>query len=149
MKRIITYATFFLVAMSLVGCTTRSAYLPKLNFAGPNLAGDQLSFKEYSLVEPNAVGKDNIDIILIIPLVKENQQLYIGRVYNAIENICIENGFDFLTNIKIYQSGWYIPFIFGRSTIKIEGEGWKKADRVTLINNLQLMGYQVSSEVTQ
>ena len=62
------------------------------------------------------VGKDTAHIIIVIPTGKPNVEEALDR---AIEK---KKGGVALKNATIHSNWFYIPYIYGRSTISVEGE---------------------------
>ncbi len=134
-------ALSFLLPFFLVGCYMRSGYLPKVNIAGPSLSGGQLRINDYKIADSTVIGTDSFPIIFIFPIMGENRDIPLGQISNAIENICKKNNYAFMTNVKVYAGGWYIPLIYGQITIKIEGEGWTKSQKAVIEKGLRELGY--------
>jgi hypothetical protein len=133
-KRYYLTGIITLMILILTSCTYRLTSLPKLNIAGPGVSGSTLKISDYKIAENKAKGEDSYSIIIFIPLLGNNQKLTEGMINNAIDKICKEKNYKFMTNVKIYTSGYYIPFIYGKVTVIIEGEGWVDKQTSSLYN---------------
>ena len=130
----------FILLTQLFGCTNRMSNIPKLNIAGNAPKGSTFSVEDYTMADGNLDATDSYWTIIILPLPGTNQKLVYGMIDNAVRKICDKNGYDFMTNVKIYQSQWYIPLLFGKTTVKVVGEGWTKTARGELKDELQQLG---------
>lgn len=139
-----------LLLISSLNCSGRYVYMPKLNIAGPEIEGDKFKVSDYQLVDKDVEGKDYFHIIIFFPIMKDNQELYQGIIANAVNNVCKEKNLSFMTNVRIYFTGWYIPYIYGRFTITVNGEGWSSGKKTAFINELNNHGmYAVSSDIKE
>jgi len=119
---------FLLLLMSLLsmGCAYRYAVMPTINIAGPEMKGSTVNFADYQVVKKNVEGEDLFPIIIIFPVIGANQRLPYGMIDNAVRKACATENADLLMNVRVYNSSWYIPYIFGLETIKIKGDALKK-----------------------
>ena len=78
------------------------------------------------MVNAKVVEEDSYPIIICFALQGNNQLFVEGMIANAIEKKCAAEDYAFLSNVRIYNSSWYIPYIFGLVKVRIQGEGWKK-----------------------
>jgi hypothetical protein len=99
-----------------------------LNIAGPKISESKIKISDYHIVDKAAKGKDTFIIVIFIPILKNNQDNYEGMISNAIEKLCLRRKFKFMTNVKIYTSGFYIPYVYGEVDFIIEGEGWAEKE---------------------
>lgn len=129
-----------IILLSLIGCTARYVHIPKLNIIGPGFNGDSVKISNYSLVNKEIESKDYFHIIIFYPIIQDNQDLYSGMIANAVNKICMEKNLEFMTNVRVYYSGWYIPYVYGRFTITIKGEGWSKEKRNAILEDLNNQG---------
>lgn len=139
--------TIALLISVMSSCAYRLTNLPKLNIAGPAINENTFIISDYKIADKEVKGEDYYSIVLFIPIHSENQDLVEGMIYNAIEKICKEKNYKFMTNVKIYHKVWYIPFIYGQYHIIIEGEGWSKKDTslLKLILNNEVNEYYLTS----
>ena len=139
MKHVLRWLLLCVSALILTNCTSRYTQIPKLNIAGVNIQSNNFSVKDY-VMDKEIESEDFFNIVFIIPIQGYNQKLYYGMIDNAVQNICKERGLDFMTNVKVYVSSWYIPYIFGKVTFKVIGEGWKKKENAKLVEELNNFG---------
>ena len=122
---------FFLIILGIIlmnSCAYRATLLPQMNIAGPGTSEDTFRISDYQLVEKQVIGKDSYPIVILFPITGNNQELNFGLMGNAVERACRQGNYAFLSNIRIYQKYFYIPYIFGMMEYDIKGEGWRKID---------------------
>lgn len=109
-----------LLVFSLAGCTQ---HLGNFTAASTTLY-DGKNITENYLVKKNAVGESNCYIIVFIPTCAT------PKADEAVAKALMDGGGDFMQNVRIYSTNWYIPYIFGRFAIRVEGDVYKtrKAD---------------------
>jgi hypothetical protein len=132
-----------------IGCTLRYTQIPKLNIAGPDYTDNTFKISNYKLTDINVESNDYYHIIIFFPIIGQNQDIDIGMIANAIDKVCRERNFSFMTNVRIYTSGWYIPLIYGRVTVHVKGEGWTAEHRKALLRGLQDEGFFAFSDNTK
>lgn len=138
MKKSLALLLMVTLMMFFIGCASaRYWQIPKLNIVGKSIEGSTFSISDYEMVESSLEGKDSFSIIIFIPIMGKNQDLLWGMIDNAVQKICEKNNYDFMTNVKIYHSGWYVPLIVGKQTITVVGEGWTKKGKAELKEELK------------
>jgi hypothetical protein len=115
-----------------------------MTLAGPAIEKENFRVNDYQLTDKEVESEDLFHIILLFPLIGDNQKHSLGMVDNAVKKICAEKKFAFMTNVRIYSSGWYIPYIYGQYKFVIRGEGWTEGQRSELMNGLKDAGFEVS-----
>lgn len=111
MKKAVTALVLFGV-VSLSGCVHRIADLTYVSTKAITQDDLALATTDGERVE----GKDSAHIFLVIPTGNPNAEEALDR---AIEK---KKGGIALKNATIYSSWFYIPYIYGRSTITVKGE---------------------------
>ena len=80
-----------------------------------------LDLKDSSYVNiGNVVGEDKSIIFIIIPTGTP-------RADQAITNTLINNKIEFLTDVSIENTIFWIPYIYGESKYTVTGVGWRKS----------------------
>jgi hypothetical protein len=146
MKRILTLG--ILAALAFTGCVRRYGSFPSMTIAGPGLEGDTFSPSDYQLTDKEVEEKDISHIIIFFPIAGPNQKHVLGYVSNAVNRICEEKGYSFLTNVRIYYQSWYIPYIYGQTKILVRGEGWTKQQGQALMEELNRQGIRAELEAS-
>lgn len=113
MNRIIKLFGAALVVLLVTGCVARQGDFTVLS--------DKLvDTKDFDLSTAKKVdhvtGEDKTRIIVFIPT-KANPSLE-GAIDDALE----KGGGDVLTDATVYSFGWYIPYIYGESGWRVEGD---------------------------
>jgi hypothetical protein len=132
------------LALSFQSCTYRYTAFPTMTLAGPAIDKDNFRVNDYQLADKNIEGQDFFSIIVFFPMIGENQKITLGMVDNAVKKICAEKKLAFMTNVRIYTTGWYIPLIYGQVKFIVRGEGWTAAQKTSLIEGLEDAGYAIA-----
>lgn len=116
MKKLLGLLT---LSFSLIGCTQHLG-----NFTAASTMLYDVKVSENNLVKRNAVGESSCHIIVFIPT------CVTPKADEAVSKALMDGGGDFMQNVRIYHTGWYIPYIYGRFAIRVEGDVYKtrKAD---------------------
>lgn len=61
----------------------------------------------------------------IIVLFPTGNMQFSNMLNEALENAEQTNNIDFLTNVTVDADSYYIPFIFGKVKLNVNGDGWK------------------------
>lgn len=101
-----------LAGIFLSGCTHRIADLTYVSTK--NISQEELATATSD--NERVIGEDTSHIIIFIPTGQPNAEEALDR---AIEK---RKGGIALKNATIHSSWFYIPYIYGRSTISVEGE---------------------------
>lgn len=128
------------------GCALRTSLIPTLTLAGPAINENNYSPSDYEKVENEVISEDFFHIIIIFPIKGKNQKHFMGMIDNAVQKICKEKGYSFLTNVRVYTSSFYIPYIYGQYKFIIKGEGWTKKQANQLSSALKEQGFCNSIE---
>ena len=84
----------------------------------------------YVKIAERAEGRAITNIIIFVPT-----KLTPNTIEEAVNDALWYTGGDFMTNCKIEQKVWYIPYIYGEDILSIEGDVWKiSSDDVGSIN---------------
>lgn len=103
------------LSFSLIGCTQHLG-----NFTGASTTlYDGRNMSEKYLSKKNAVGESSCQIIVIIPTCAT------PKADEAVSRALMDGDGDFMQNVRIYHTGWYIPYIYGRFAIRVEGDVYK------------------------
>jgi len=129
----------------LQGCSYRNTYFPTMTIAGPEIQQDSFKPSDYQMVDKNVISTDMYPIIIVFPILGNNQKLYPGMIDNAVQKICKEKNFAFLTNVRIYDESWYIPYIFGKIKFTVKCEGWSTTQKSEIIDELKADGFTVAA----
>ena len=106
---------YLLLSILLTGCSTNIAKLSIVSTI------PDLDLKDSSYVDiGTVVGEDKSIIIIFIPT-------GITKVDRAITNTLINNKIEFLTDVSIDNTSFWIPYIYGESKITVKGIGWRKS----------------------
>jgi hypothetical protein len=97
--------------LALTGCTHR--YIDFTTISSKNI--DLSRGAEFERGPQRVVGEDTTHIIIFIPTGQPNAKEALDR---AIEST---PGAVALLDGVIYNKSWYIPYIYGQSTIQVEG----------------------------
>ena len=98
----------------LTGCSTNIAKLSIVSTI------PDLDLKDSSYVEIGTVaGEDKSIIIIFIPTGTP-------KTDRAITNTLINNEIEFLTDVSIDNTYFWIPYIYGENKITVKGVGWRK-----------------------
>ncbi|MGB5444991.1 MAG: hypothetical protein WBM99_05715 [Psychromonas sp.] len=111
MKKVVL-ASSIIAGMFLSGCTQRIADLTYVSTK--NISQEELA--NATSDNERVVGEDSSQIFIIIPTGNPNTEEAIDR---AIEK---KKGGIALKNATIHSSFFYIPYIYGKATITVEGE---------------------------
>ena len=122
----------------------RYTEIPKLNISGKAIEGNSFSVNDYQMLPQEVGNEDSFSIIVIFPILQDNQMLIYGMIDNAVKKVCEQEGIDFMTNVKVYVNQWYIPYIYGKFTMSVKGEGWKKSSQAALMEELNKLGTVVT-----
>jgi len=105
---------FYLFFILLTGCSTNIAKLSIVSTI------PDLDLKDSSYVEIGTVaGEDKSIIIIFIPTGTP-------KTDRAITNTLINNEIEFLTDVSIDNTYFWIPYIYGENKITVKGVGWRK-----------------------
>ena len=105
---------YLLLSILLTGCSTNIAKLSIVSSI------PDLDLKDSSYVDiGTVVGEDKSIIIIFIPT-------GITKVDRAITNTLINNKIEFLTDVSIDNTSFWIPYIYGESKYTVKGVGWRK-----------------------
>ena len=106
---------YLLLSILLTGCSTNIAKLSIVSTI------PDLDLKDSSYVDiGTVVGEDKFYILIIIPTGTP-------KVDRAITNTLINNKIEFLTDVSIDNTSFWIPYIYGESKITVKGVGWRKS----------------------
>jgi len=106
---------YLFLSILLTGCTTNIAKLSIVSTI------PDLDLKDSSYVDiGTVVGEDKFIIIIFIPTGR-------SKVDRAITNTLINNKIEFLTDVSIDNTSFWIPYIYGESKITVKGVGWRKS----------------------
>ena len=106
---------YLFLSILLTGCTTNIAKLSIVSTI------PDLDLKDSSYVDiGTVVGEDKFIIIIFIPTGT-------AKVDRAITNTLINNKIEFLTDVSIDNTSFWIPYIYGESKITVKGVGWRKS----------------------
>ena len=106
---------YLLLSILLTGCSTNIAKLSIVSTI-PNLDLKDSSYVDIGTV----VGEDKSIIIIFIPTGTP-------KADRAITNTLINNKIEFLTDVSIDNTSFWIPYIYGESKITVKGVGWRKS----------------------
>tara|TARA_Y100001970_G_scaffold291679_1_gene429796 strand:- start:1871 stop:2278 length:408 start_codon:yes stop_codon:yes gene_type:complete len=109
MKRLIILSLILI----LYGCTQKIADFSIVSTKNIDL-GDK--FQSMGIIS----GDDTEYIIFVIPTGTI-------KIDDAIHNTLIMNGAEYLSDVKVENQTFYIPYIGGFTKYKITGEGWKSS----------------------
>ena len=107
---------YLLLSILLTGCST-------INIAKLSIVSTipDLDLKDSSYVDiGTVVGEDKSIIIIFIPTGTP-------KADRAITNTLINNKIEFLTDVSIDNTSFWIPYIYGESKITVKGVGWRKS----------------------
>ena len=107
---------YLLLSILLTGCST-------INIAKLSIVSTipDLDLKDSSYVDiGTVVGEDKFIIIIFIPTGTP-------KADRAITNTLINNKIEFLTDVSIDNTSFWIPYIYGESKITVKGVGWRKS----------------------
>ena len=106
---------YLFLSILLTGCTTNIAKLSIVSTI------PDLDLKDSSYVDiGTVVGEDKSIIIIFIPTGTP-------KADRAITNTLINNKIEFLTDVSIDNTMFWIPYIYGESKITVKGVGWRKS----------------------
>ncbi|MBT7525311.1 MAG: hypothetical protein HN653_06520, partial [Candidatus Marinimicrobia bacterium] len=106
---------YLFLSILLTGCTTNIAKLSIVSTI------PDLDLKDSSYVDiGTVVGEDKSIIIIFIPTGTP-------KADRAITNTLINNKIEFLTDVSIDNTSFWIPYIYGESKITVKGVGWRKS----------------------
>lgn len=74
--------------------------------------------KSYTKGSTKVSGEDKSKIYIIIP--NKLHPMLDQALENALDNSCAE----YLTDANVTLTAWYIPYIYGETTFKVEGYPW-------------------------
>ena len=115
MKVLSLIKLYLFLSILLTGCSTNIAKLSIVSTI------PDLDLKDSSYVDiGTVVGEDKSIIIIFIPT-------GISKVDRAITNTLINNKIEFLTDVSIDNTSFWIPYIYGESKITVKGIGWRKS----------------------
>ena len=115
MKGLSLIKFYLFLSILLTGCSTNIAKLSIVSTI------PDLDLKDSSYVDiGTVVGEDKSIIIIFIPT-------GISKVDRAITNTLINNKIEFLTDVSIDNTSFWIPYIYGESKITVKGIGWRKS----------------------
>ncbi len=109
-------ALFLILAVS--GCSIKFGDFSLLSTKQVEINGT----KKYRKGNKKVVGKDIAHIIILFPT--KLPLSYSDAVSNALDEYCAE----YLTEVKITQKFWFIPYIYGRTWVEAEGYPWFSED---------------------
>ena len=116
MKGLSLIKFYLFLSILLTGCSTNIAKLSIVSTI------PDLDLKDSSYVDiGTVVGEDKSIIIIFIPT-------GISKVDRAITNTLINNKIEFLTDVSIDNTSFWIPYIYGESKITVKGIGWRKSN---------------------
>ena len=108
MKKLI--CNFGILAITISGC---SAQVGNLSVAATR--NIDFSHKKRFLVKANAEGSDMKSLIFMFPTGQ-------SQIDKAISNAISSAGGDYMENVKITNTFWWIPYIYGRTGYKASGD---------------------------
>ena len=115
MKGLSLIKFYLFLFILLTGCSTNIAKLSIVTTI------PDLDLKDSSYVNiGNVVGEDKSIIFIIIPTGTP-------RADQAITNTLINNKIEFLTDVSIDNTSFWIPYIYGESKYTVKGVGWRKS----------------------
>ena len=115
MKGLSLIKFYLFLSILLTGCSRNIAKLSIVSTI------PDLDLKDSSYVNiGNVVGEDKSIIFIIIPIGTP-------RVDQAITNTLINNKIEFLTDVSIDNTSFWIPYIYGESKYTVTGVGWRKS----------------------
>jgi hypothetical protein len=114
MNRLVLFKSYLFLIISLTGCSTNLAKLSIVSTI-PDLDLNNSLYDKIGTV----TGEDRYPIFIIIPTGTP-------KIDRAITNTLIKNEIDFLTDVSIDQTFFWIPYIYGETKITVEGIGWRK-----------------------
>jgi len=114
MKVLSLIKLYLFLSILLTGCSTNIAKLSIVSTI------PDLDLKDSSYVEIGTVaGEDKSIIIIFIPTGTP-------KTDRAITNTLINNEIEFLTDVSIDNTYFWIPYIYGENKITVKGVGWRK-----------------------
>ena len=114
MKGLSLIKFYLFLSILLTGCSTNIAKLSIVSTI------PDLDLKDSSYVEIGTVaGEDKSIIIIFIPTGTP-------KTDRAITNTLINNEIEFLTDVSIDNTYFWIPYIYGENKITVKGVGWRK-----------------------
>jgi hypothetical protein len=112
MKKVVLVSSVIAAGIFLSGCSNRIADLTYVSTK--NVSQEDLATATSD--NERVIGEDSSHIIIFIPTGTPNAEEALDR---AIEK---KAGGIALKNATIHSSWFYIPYIYGKSTISVEGE---------------------------
>lgn len=112
-----TVARFAVLALSipLCGCIS-PRFVGQLPVASPEKI--DLNNVELEKVETGVIGQDKCPIFVIV-------QNRMPSVDEAMRDALKKSGGDLLQNVTITTRFWWIPYIYGRTTLTVQGDVYK------------------------
>ena len=112
-KRPLTIVLTLLFMLTLAGCTTRHGDFTVLTNRNVGEI-DMANAESLGIVE----GEEMKPIIVFIPL-------GIPHLEDAVDDALESSGGDFMTDVAVHSSWWYIPYIYGQQKWVVRGTVWK------------------------
>lgn len=112
-KKIPVIIAVICVFLTMIGCSYRMGDLTVASTKNVNIG------EKYVKVANGVIGKDTKSIILFIPTGNPS-------IEEAIDLALEKVGGDLMTNVAIYCKYYWIPYIYGETTIEVKGDVWKK-----------------------
>ena len=104
-----------ILSFSLIGCTQHLG-----NFTGASTTlYDGKNITEKYLVKKNAGGESSCHIIVFVPT------CVTPKADEAVSKALMDGAGEFMQNVRVYSTHWYIPYIYGRFAIRVEGDVYK------------------------
>ena len=123
MKKKIMLSIGLLLLMVLTGCSERLGDFTVISTKNIDIG------KNYIKVDSNAFGTSTKQIIIVFPNGTPS-------IKDAVDDLLKKTNGDLVTNAVIHYNWFYIPYIFGEMTYKIEGDVYIKAlQKVSMIEN--------------
>lgn len=103
------------LAVPLCGCIS-PRFVGRLPMASPK--DIDLNNVELEKVETDAIGQDKCPIFIIV-------QNRMPSVDEAMRDALKKSGGDLMQNVTIKTNFWWIPYIYGRTTLTVQGDVYK------------------------
>lgn len=109
------YISLVILLFALTACSTHQGNFTILS----NRLVDTKNFDlKMAQKNKNIEGEDIKHIIVFFPT-------GVPSLGDAINDACRKNDVDLMTDVGVYQTMWWIPYIYGQNGWKIQGDGIK------------------------
>lgn len=107
--------TVLLSLFLLAGCSQHLGNFTALSSS----TYDSKNIEEKNLVARNVSGVSHCYVIIVFPICMT------PKIDEAVSMALLSGGGDFMKNARIYSEHYYIPFIFGDTKFRVEGDVYK------------------------